>query len=211
VRLSVLDDASTSPERQFEKIETYARLGGHELVPITEADYDLDVSGSVSPFARPGIGPWLRDDRLDMWDAIVVTKLDRLTRSSLRLRDARDKEIQLGALAGEDVSERQATLPRAQEELARLHSLKPVEARAEHGAAGQTFRQRWEALDARGRNEFLRTQGVRADVRRDQIPPAGFSPRPVLQRSMAVIDKPGMKCVVCFGNLGTLLRPATDM
>jgi hypothetical protein len=28
------------------------------LVPITAADYDLDVSGSVSPFARPGLGPW---------------------------------------------------------------------------------------------------------------------------------------------------------
>jgi site-specific DNA recombinase len=81
IRLSVLDDASTSPERQFEKIETYARLGDHELVPITEADYDLDVSGSVSPFERPGLGPWLRDDRLNTWDALCVAKLDRLTRS----------------------------------------------------------------------------------------------------------------------------------
>jgi DNA invertase Pin-like site-specific DNA recombinase len=40
VRLSVLDDASTSPERQLEKIHYYARFGDHELVPITEADYD---------------------------------------------------------------------------------------------------------------------------------------------------------------------------
>lgn len=81
VRLSVLDDQSTSPERQFEKIETFARIGGHGLVRITEADYDLNVSGSVNPFERPGLGPWLRDDRLDMWDAICVAKLDRLTRS----------------------------------------------------------------------------------------------------------------------------------
>jgi len=81
VRLSVLGDASTSPERQIEKIEIYARLGEHELVPITETDYDLDVSGSVNPFERPGLGPWLRDDRLGMWDAICVAKLDRLTRS----------------------------------------------------------------------------------------------------------------------------------
>jgi site-specific DNA recombinase len=499
VRLSVHDDASTSPERQFEKIETYARLGDHELVPITEADYDLDVSGSVSPFSRPGIGPWLRDDRLDMWDAIVVAKLDRLTRSlfdfvtleswleargktlvcidpmldlstpagrafasmtatfaqferetiAARVRDAwhklrdsgkygggqvpfgyrpakldkgwgyepdpvygpivaelydrysryeslgsltrwlnetgvptpwnatrkrngkplkdtlwkttslrkilaspaglgatvktdgtqvrdengvvvyradalvgrdvwervqarlaanpvsarvnswlltqvafcgvcegpmygstttyggktytyyacmhsmrRDgvctarrvraeeleaavadellafaghrelveekviagrhfpeeinrvveqmthlyKAIQLGALAGEDVSERQATLRRVQEELARLHSLKPVEA----VTTGQTFRQRWETLDATGRNEFLRALGVRADVRRDQMPPLGSSSRPVLQRSMAVIDKPRMKCMIHFGNLGDLPRRASD-
>jgi site-specific DNA recombinase len=65
----------------MEKIETYAQLGDHELVPITEADHDLDVSGSVSPFERPGLGPWLRDDRLSMWDGICVAKLDRLTRS----------------------------------------------------------------------------------------------------------------------------------
>jgi site-specific DNA recombinase len=81
VRLSVLDDESTSPERQFDKIETFARLGDHELVPITDADYDLDISGAVSPFDRPGLGPWLKDDRLDEWDAICVSKLDRLTRS----------------------------------------------------------------------------------------------------------------------------------
>lgn len=81
IRLSVLEDASTSPERQFDKIQTFGRLGDHELVPITEADYDLDVSGSISPFERPGLGPWLQEDRLGMWDAICVAKLDRLTRS----------------------------------------------------------------------------------------------------------------------------------
>src|SRR5271165_2695852 len=79
--LSVLDDASTSPERQIEKIENYAGFADHELVPITEEDYDLDVSGSVSPFERPGLGPWLRDDRLSQWDGLCVAKLDRLTRS----------------------------------------------------------------------------------------------------------------------------------
>jgi site-specific DNA recombinase len=81
IRLSVLDDESTSPERQIEKIEIYAKLGDHELVPISEADYDLDVSGSVNPWERPGLGPWLQDDRLNRWDAICVAKLDRLTRS----------------------------------------------------------------------------------------------------------------------------------
>lgn len=81
VRLSVLDDESTSPERQFGKIAMFARLGDHELVPTTEADYDLDISGAMSPFDRPGLGPWLKDDRLDEWDAICVAKLDRLTRS----------------------------------------------------------------------------------------------------------------------------------
>ncbi len=81
IRSSMLDDASTSAERQLEKIETFARAGGHELVPIPRADYDINVSGSVSPFERPGLGSWLRDDRLEMWDAICAARLDRLTRS----------------------------------------------------------------------------------------------------------------------------------
>jgi DNA invertase Pin-like site-specific DNA recombinase len=67
----------------MEKISLYARMGDHTLLPITEADYDLDVSGAVSPFDRPGLGPWLRDDRLALWDGIIVAKLDRLTRSLL--------------------------------------------------------------------------------------------------------------------------------
>lgn len=65
----------------MEKIQNYARLGDHELVPISESDYDLDVSGAVSPWERPGLGPWLTDDRLSMWDGLCVAKLDRLTRS----------------------------------------------------------------------------------------------------------------------------------
>ena len=81
IRLSLVTDNTTSPERQFEKIETYARLGDHELVEISERDYDLDVSGAVSPFDRPGLGRWLRDDRLDMWDALCAAKLDRISRS----------------------------------------------------------------------------------------------------------------------------------
>jgi site-specific DNA recombinase len=81
IRLSIETDETTSPERQLDKIQTYARLGDHELVPITEADYDLNVSGSVSPFERPGLGPWLQDERLEMWDGLCVAKLDRLTRS----------------------------------------------------------------------------------------------------------------------------------
>jgi site-specific DNA recombinase len=81
IRLSLVTENTTSPERQFEKIETFAKLGDHELVPITQADYDLDVSGAVSPFDRPGLGPWLHEDRLGMWDALCVAKLDRISRS----------------------------------------------------------------------------------------------------------------------------------
>ena len=83
IRLSVETDETTSPQRQMERIAMSARLGDHELVPVTAADYDLDVSGSVSPFERPGLGPWLGEDRLDQWDALCCAKLDRLTRSML--------------------------------------------------------------------------------------------------------------------------------
>lgn len=40
---------------------------------------DLEVSGKVSPFSRPGLGPWLNGHSSE-WDAIVVWRLDRLTR-----------------------------------------------------------------------------------------------------------------------------------
>jgi site-specific DNA recombinase len=81
IRLSLVTENTTSPERQLEKIATFSKLGDHQLVPITEADYDLDVSGAVSPFDRPGLGRWLREDRLDMWDALCAAKLDRISRS----------------------------------------------------------------------------------------------------------------------------------
>jgi DNA invertase Pin-like site-specific DNA recombinase len=81
IRLSLVTENTTSPERQFEKIQQYAKLGDHQLVPITDRDYDLDVSGSVSPFDRPGLGPWLHEDRLGEWDALCAAKLDRISRS----------------------------------------------------------------------------------------------------------------------------------
>ena len=81
IRLSLTTDATTSPERQFEHIRKFAAYKDHDLVPITEADYDLDVSGAVSPFDRPGLGRWLKPDRLDEWDAICAAKLDRISRS----------------------------------------------------------------------------------------------------------------------------------
>jgi len=78
VRLSDLTDETTSPERQRTKITTYAKLHEHEVVGLAE---DLDVSGAVSPFDRPQLGPWLK--RPDDWDGLIVAKYDRLTRSLL--------------------------------------------------------------------------------------------------------------------------------
>ena len=79
VRLSAMTDETTSPERQREQITGYASLHGHEVVEITE---DLDVSGAVAPFDRDDLGPWLTQAaRMRQWDAIVVAKFDRLSRS----------------------------------------------------------------------------------------------------------------------------------
>jgi site-specific DNA recombinase len=41
------------------------------------------VSGSVPPWDRPGLGSWLKEDRLGEWDGLICAKLDRLTRSLL--------------------------------------------------------------------------------------------------------------------------------
>lgn len=81
-RISHETDASTSVERQREVISLTCQARGDQLVAITE---DADVSGAISPFERPDLGPWLA--KPDQWDAIMVAKLDRLTRS---LRDFDD-------------------------------------------------------------------------------------------------------------------------
>jgi DNA invertase Pin-like site-specific DNA recombinase len=61
------------------QIGQYAALYGHDVV--AEA-IDLDVTGSVSPFEREQLGPYLNDPKLiNTWDGIIVSKLDRLGRS----------------------------------------------------------------------------------------------------------------------------------
>lgn len=78
-RLSRKKDESTSIERQIEQITLTAQIRGDKLIHITE---DSDISGSISPFAREGLGPWLIDpEKISQWDTLVVAKLDRLTRS----------------------------------------------------------------------------------------------------------------------------------
>ncbi|MEU1823892.1 recombinase family protein [Streptomyces abikoensis] len=84
VRLSVLTDETTSPERQREADDlAAAALGidfdGREAV-------DLDVSASkVGPFDRPELGAWLA--RPDEFDAIVWWRFDRAIRSMSDMHD----------------------------------------------------------------------------------------------------------------------------
>lgn len=81
VRLSRLTDESTSPARQREAIEGWATVHAATVAAVVE---DLDVSGAVSPWDRPGLGPYLSDPALvASWDVLVVWKLDRLSRSAL--------------------------------------------------------------------------------------------------------------------------------
>jgi DNA invertase Pin-like site-specific DNA recombinase len=78
-RLSRRTDESTAIPRQRERITYAIKARGDTLVTITEDD---NTSGEVSPFERDDLGPWLTDpDKMRQWDCLVVTKLDRLTRS----------------------------------------------------------------------------------------------------------------------------------
>lgn len=81
-RLSRATDESTSMERQREIIEAWADANNHQIVGWAE---DLDVSGSVDPFATVGLGPWLAKDRLPEWDILCAWKLDRLARRAVPL------------------------------------------------------------------------------------------------------------------------------
>jgi hypothetical protein len=123
-------------------------------------------------------------------------------------------EIQVEALAGQDVREKQETLKRAEEELARLHALKPVKARVEPIRTGQTFRQKWELLDAPGRNEFLRAAAVRAVVSRDGMPPIEHQAGPMTPLDiprMAIVTDTDLYAVIYLGSLGDMLRRASDL
>lgn len=82
-RLSLLNDDSPSMPRQSGGIRSWAALRTqatgkeHQIIKITEDS----VSGAVSPFARAGLGPYLRRPLLDTWKVLAVHSLDRLTRS----------------------------------------------------------------------------------------------------------------------------------
>ena len=78
LRLSRDADESTSIERQREQITAWATMRGYTVAAWST---DTDVSGSVSPFERPGLGPYLRTPGIETWDVLAAAKLDRITRS----------------------------------------------------------------------------------------------------------------------------------
>ncbi|MFH8593107.1 recombinase family protein [Streptomyces rimosus] len=88
VRLSVLTDETTSPERQREADDLAAAAlnidfgGGDQLREAV----DLDVSASTfSPFDRPQLGGWLA--RPDEFDALVWWRFDRAIRSMAHMHE----------------------------------------------------------------------------------------------------------------------------
>ncbi|MEW1546928.1 recombinase family protein [Streptomyces tsukubensis] len=98
LRLSVSSDESTSIERQKDEVNHWADSPSREARVIGFAE-DTDVSGSMSPWDRPGLGLWLRtlDDLclvngcwhvedepcMGQWDVLVAWKLDRLSRNTV--------------------------------------------------------------------------------------------------------------------------------
>ena len=82
IRLSRSSEESTSVERQRELIETWAKANNHEIVAWAE---DVGVSGAVSPFDTPALGPYLKEPASNDWDILVAWKLDRLARNSINI------------------------------------------------------------------------------------------------------------------------------
>ncbi|WP_405793335.1 recombinase family protein [Streptomyces sp. NBC_01506] len=88
VRLSVLTDETTSPERQRDADDIAA---GALNIDFSDGDglreaVDLDVSASkISPFDRPALGSWLA--RPNEFDALVWWRFDRAIRSMGDMHD----------------------------------------------------------------------------------------------------------------------------
>jgi site-specific DNA recombinase len=113
LRLSRASDESTSVVRQKVAIQRWADSRGHTVVGWVE---DVDVSGAIAPWERPGLGQWLPStigkdvstveqrlawelSRVAEWDILCGMKLDRISRRVLHIAQlvdwagVHDKEI----------------------------------------------------------------------------------------------------------------------
>jgi site-specific DNA recombinase len=89
-RLSVAGDREEASriERDEADARTWAEREGAEVIEVTR---DRGVSGGVSPFKRPQLGPWLTDPTLmRRYDAIVASSVDRLGRSARDLDELKN-------------------------------------------------------------------------------------------------------------------------
>lgn len=80
-RVSVLN----GPQKvsHLAQIETGARWVAQNDGTVVGTFEDLGVSASIEPEKRPDLGPWLTDpEKIDEWDAVVWSKMDRAFRST---------------------------------------------------------------------------------------------------------------------------------
>ncbi|WP_435592024.1 recombinase family protein [Nocardia sp. bgisy118] len=79
-RVSVLkDEGKVSHLAQHETGGNWVEAQGATVVGAFE---DLDVSASVSPFDRPDLGRWFKEESADSFDILVFSKIDRAFRST---------------------------------------------------------------------------------------------------------------------------------
>ncbi|MFE9335257.1 recombinase family protein [Streptomyces sp. NPDC007063] len=84
IRLSVLTDETTSPERQRAATTYAADLEGVDLADREAVDLGVSAS-KVHPFERPELSRWIASP--DEWDAMVWWRFDRLIRSMADMHD----------------------------------------------------------------------------------------------------------------------------
>jgi site-specific DNA recombinase len=75
-----------SIEYQDQQAQAYASEGDRVIVATAA---DAGVSGSVSPFKRPKLGPYLTDNPPEDWTELVASAIDRLGRNARDLADLR--------------------------------------------------------------------------------------------------------------------------
>jgi len=81
VRIS--HDTATTNSPRTQRADIKACVAEHPGDRIDFWTEDLDMSGGIPIADRPGIGPFLQEDRLDDWDGIIGCRLDRLFRDQL--------------------------------------------------------------------------------------------------------------------------------
>ncbi|MFB7919469.1 recombinase family protein [Streptomyces sp. NPDC056061] len=189
VRLSVLTDETTSPERQREadnKVAAELNIDFGSGDALREA-VDLDVSASkVGPFDRPALGSWLA--RPELYDVLVWWRFDRAIRHMSDMHDlakwAKQHRKMLifaeGIGGGKLVFDfRNPMDPMAEFQMMMLAFAAQVEA--------QSIKDRVTGAMAAIRNMVLRWRGSR--------PPYGYMPAPMPKE---------------FGGIGWTLVPDPD-
>ncbi|MFJ7095466.1 recombinase family protein [Streptomyces mirabilis] len=185
LRLSVLTDETTSPERQRE-----ANRGAAAALGIDLADreaVDLGVSASkTTPFERPELGSWLR--RPDDFDALVFWRFDRAVRSMDDMHElakwAREHRKMIAFAEGPGgrlvLDFRDALNPMAQLMVTLFAFAAQMEA--------QAIRERVTSAQAAMRVMPLRWRGSR--------PPYGYMPAPLEDGGWTLVQDPEAVAVI---------------